>query len=147
LHFVHNEDISGNNPLEKIKPIIDGLKKNFSNCVNPTQNLCIDESLMLWKGRLGFKQYIPSKLHRFGIKSFELVDCETKFIFDFIVYTGSNTECQITPGLGLSGSIVLELMQRYLNKGHHLYLDNWYTSPTLFELLHRNKTGACGNVF
>ena len=123
LHFGNNEDISSNNPLEKIKPIIDSLRKNFSNYVKPTQNLCIDESLMLWKGRLGFKQYIPSKRRRFGIKSFELVDCETKFILDFIVYTGSNTECQITAGLGLSGSVVLELMQRYLNKGHHLTRD------------------------
>ncbi|CAF4791666.1 unnamed protein product, partial [Rotaria sp. Silwood2] len=37
-------------------------------------------------------------------------------------------------------------MRRYLNKGHHLYVDNWYISPALFELLHRNKTGACGTV-
>ena len=33
-----------------------------------------------------------------------------------------------------------------MNKGHHLYVDNWYTSPALFELLHRNKTGACGTI-
>ena len=103
-------------------------------------------SLVLWKGRLGFKQYIPSKRHRFGIKLFQLVDCETKSILDFIIYTGSNTEYQTTPELGLSGSIVIELMQRYLNKGHHLYIDNWYTSPALFELLHRNKTDACGTI-
>ncbi len=91
------------------------------------------------KERLGFKQYIPSKRQRFRIKPFELVDCKMKFILEFIVYTGSNTECQITPGLGLSGSIVLELMQRYLNKGHHLYVDNWYTSPALFELLDKKN--------
>ena len=40
----------------------------------------------------------------------------------------------------------MELMQRCLNKGHHLYIDNWHTSPALFELLHRNKTAACGTV-
>ena len=40
----------------------------------------------------------------------------------------------------------MELVQRYLNKGQHLYVGNWYTSPTLFQLLHRNKTGACGIV-
>lgn len=28
------------------------------------QNICTDESLMLFKGRLFFKQYIPSKLRR-----------------------------------------------------------------------------------
>ena len=27
----------------------------------------------------------------------------------------------------------MELMQRYLNKGHHLYVDNWYTSLTLLN--------------
>ena len=101
---------------------------------------------MLWKGRLGFKQYIPSKRHRFGIKSFCLVDCKTKFVLDFIVYTGSSMEYQITPELGLSGSVVMELMRRYLNKGHHLYVDNWFASPALFEILHRNRTGACGTV-
>ena len=146
IHFANNENISNNDRLEKIKPIICDFKRKFANCVSPTQNLCIDESLMLWKGRRGFRQYIPSKRHRFGIKLFQLVDCETKFILHFIVYTGSTREYQVIPGLGLNGSIVMELMQGYLNKGHHLYVDNWYTSPALFELLRRNKTGACGTV-
>ena len=146
LHFANNEDVDSNNRLKKIKPIINDLKQKFSNCVNPAQNLCIDESLMLWKGRLGFKQYIPSKRNRFGIKSFCLVDCKTKFVLDFIVYTGSNTEYQMTTELGFSGSVVMELMRRYLNKGHHLYVDNWFASPALFEILHQNRTGACGTV-
>jgi len=40
----------------------------------------------------------------------------------------------------------MSLLQHYLNKGHVLYCDNWYSSPTLFNLLHQNKTGACGTV-
>ena len=92
--------------------------------MNPTQNLCIDESLLLWKERLGFKRYISFKRHGLRIKLFQLVDCETKFIHEFIVYAGSTIEYQITPELGVSGSVVMELMQRYLNKGHHLYVDN-----------------------
>ena len=146
MHFAINEDISSNDRLETIRPIIYDFERKFRNCINPTQNLCIDESLLLWKGRLGFKRYIPSKQHRFGIKLFQLVDCETKFNLDFIVYTGSATEYQVTSELGLSGSVVMELMQRYLNKGQHLYVDNWCTSPALLELLHRNETGACGIV-
>ena len=134
MHFAINEDISSNDRLEKIRPVIDDFKRKFRNCMNPTQNLCIDKSLLLWKGRLGFKQYTPSKRHRFGIKLFQLVDCETKFVLDFIVYIGSTTEYQVTSELGLNGSVVMELMQRYLNKGHHLYVDNWYTSPAIFEL-------------
>ena len=130
MHFANNEDISSNDRLEKIRPIIDNFKRKFRNCVNPTQNLCTDESLLLWKGRLGFKQYIPSKRRRFGIKLFQLVDCGTKFILDFIIYTGSTTEYQVTSELGLSGSIVMELMQRYLNKGPFIRRQLVYESST-----------------
>ena len=46
-HFANNADISDTNGLEKIKPIIDDFRRKFKNCMNPTQNLCIDESLVL----------------------------------------------------------------------------------------------------
>jgi hypothetical protein len=148
LRFLHfsNNDLADADRLVKIKPIIIALKDKFSNCTNPTKNLCIDESLMLWKGRLAFKQYIPSKRNRFGVKLFEIVDCQTRVVLDFIIYTGSTTNIEVIPGIGISGSIVMELMKPYLHKGHNLFVDNWYTSPNLFDLLHRFQTGACGTV-
>lgn len=110
----------------------------------------IDESLMLWKGRLSFKQYIPSKRHRFGVKLFVLCDCQTGFVLDFIVYTGSTTEhidaSTLEEGIGKSGAIVSTLMEPYLNKGHTLFIDNWYSSPALSEKLAKQKTGTCGTV-
>ncbi len=48
--------------------------------------------------------------------------------------------------LGIAGSVVMRLMQAYLLKGHHLFVDSWFTSPTLFEESHANSTGACGTV-
>jgi hypothetical protein len=33
-----------------------------------------------------------------------------------------------------------------LEKGHHIYMDNYYTSPELFDLLELNGTYACGTV-
>jgi len=48
--------------------------------------------------------------------------------------------------VGVSGSIVMTLMQPYLDKGHHLLLDSWFTSPAIFETLHARSTGACGPV-
>jgi len=89
LHFANNEEIE-NHPLKKVKPVIDDLRKKFSNSILPGKNLCIDESLVLWKEKLKFKQYLPLKRNRFGIKLFELVDCKIGFLIDFIVYTGSN---------------------------------------------------------
>ncbi|KAG5898630.1 hypothetical protein JTB14_021004 [Gonioctena quinquepunctata] len=93
------------------------------------------------------RQYIPSKRHRFGIKFFVLADCETGFILDFIVYTGSETEFRVhDPELKIGGNIVMTLMEPYLNEGHILYVDNWYNSPVLAEALFEKKTNICGTV-
>ena len=101
---------------------------------------------MLWKGRLHFKQYIPSKRHRFGIKIFILCDCRTGFLLYFAIYVESGTQIQFNKKLGIPGSIVVTLMQSYLHKGHNLFVDNWFTSPALFKVLHANRTGAYGTV-
>ncbi|KAJ8929857.1 hypothetical protein NQ314_017462 [Rhamnusium bicolor] len=97
----------------------------------PFQNLCIDESLVLFKSRIFFKQYIPSKRHEFGVKFFLICDCETGYILDFIIYTGKytdldNIEDDLLKKVGISGSVVLSLMKPFLGNGHSLYLDNWY---------------------
>ncbi|KAL1276495.1 hypothetical protein QQF64_036118 [Cirrhinus molitorella] len=101
----------------------------------PHRDLCINESLLLWQGQLRFRQYIPSKRKRFGIKLFMLCDGLTGYVLNVIVYTGSSTDITHAPGLGVSGKVVLTL-----------YVNNWYTSPFLFHHLLRAKTGACGMV-
>lgn len=146
LHFNDNEKQISGDRLYKIRPVMELLKERFSLYINAYKNLAIDESLMLWKGRLCFKQFIASKRHRFGVKLFILCDCETGAILDFIVYTGATTEMLSFNELGISGSIVMTLLQPYLGKGHSIFLDNWYSSPKLYNELHKKRTGACGTV-
>lgn len=147
LHFADNSnDRGGDDRLWKVRDVmqmvIDGFKKYFY----PFQKVVIDESLVLFKGRLVFKQYIPSKRHRFGIKLFVLCDCETGTILDMIVYTGTDVDIPKNDPLGISGAVVKKMMGDYMGKGHVLYTDNWYTSPQLCEYLHGQQTGSCGTV-
>lgn len=101
----------------------------------------------MFKGRLSFKQYIPSKRHRFGIKLFVLCTCETGMVIDMIVYTGKNTDnLNATDELGVSGCIVKLLLAPCSDAGRLLYTDNWYTSPLLAHYLHRCNTGLCGTL-
>jgi hypothetical protein len=153
LHFADNLTSDSNTDrLSKVRPIYEAVSETFKNALIPFKNLCIDESLMLWKGRLGFKQYIPLKHARFGIKSFVLCDAETGFVLKLIVYTGSATELVTIPTLqgekdwGLGARVVYSLLEDYLHKGHRLYVDNWYSSPNLFQKLHCDKTNACSTV-
>jgi hypothetical protein len=41
---------------------------------------------------------------------------------DFIVYTGSNTSFNYQAHLGVTGSIVITLLERFLKKGHSLFV-------------------------
>jgi len=37
-------------------------------------------------------------------------------------------------------------MKDLIGNGHHLYVDNFYTSENLFTYLLQNNTGACGTA-
>ena len=75
LHFVDNRTLGENyEKIAKIKPIHDYLLQRFSLLYTLERDISIDESLLLWKGLLSWKQYIPKKHSRFGMKSFVL--CE-----------------------------------------------------------------------
>lgn len=144
LHFSSITNV--NDHLRAIRPIMEALQEKFSAFFAPFEDLCIDESLMPWRGRLSFRQYIPSKRHRFGVKMFVLSDVRTGYILRFFVYTRATTAVTIMKEIGFTGSIVIELLKDFLDKGHSLFVDNWFTSPALFEFLLSKRTNACGTV-
>lgn len=146
LHFCDNRNQISGDRLFKIRIIVESLRKKFRSSYQPHQKVCIDESIVEWKGRLQFKQFIPSKRHRFGIKLFVLCDCKSGFVLDYLIYTGDNMHINFNETLNQSGSVISTLMEPYINKGHIIYMDNWYSSPTLYEYLLNKGTGACGTV-
>jgi hypothetical protein len=84
LHFSDNESqntYQGPPKLFKIFSIISHLNNKFQTLYLPYQNISVDESLTLWKGRLPFKQFLPLKSSKFGIKSFELCDSQTGYLW------------------------------------------------------------------
>jgi hypothetical protein len=145
LHFVDNTDESQNalqsegkslSPkLYKLSPVIHHLNKRFSELYSLEENLSIDESLTLFKGRLSWIQAIRSKSARFGMKSFELCESRTGYMYRFQIYTGkssntSDVDNSISSDLdGKTTKIVLELIEGLEGKGH--CLTNFYNSPAL----------------
>ena len=146
LHFQDNTLPTDNDRMRKIRPVFTYICNRFKATFVPFQKLVIDESLVLWRGNLYFRQYIQTKRHRFGLKLYVLCDCETGYILDMNLYLGAGTDIIHTKELGKSGSVVSTMLEPYLGKGYILYVDNWYTSPALFYFLHENLTGACGTV-
>ncbi|KOB68048.1 Uncharacterized protein OBRU01_18735 [Operophtera brumata] len=49
-------------------------------------------------------------------------------------------------GMLKSTEVVVRLMRPLLNKGHRLFMDNWFNSPVLARFLKRNKTDCVGTL-
>lgn len=152
LHFCDSTKLStfiGPKKLFKIFYVIEHLNKKFKDAYELKQNVSIDESLTLWKGRLGFKQYIPLKASKFGIKTFELCESASGYTWNFLVYTGKDSDFQSTltdKNTLKSTAIVMSLLEPILDKGHTVWMDNWYNSPDLSVLLKSRKTDTCGTL-
>ena len=62
-----------------------------------------------------------------------------------IIFTGKDDSLELN-GKGLGHAVVLKLLEGLEDRGHHVYLDNWYSSPALFDDLHSKGFGACGTL-
>ena len=145
IHFCNNEASNENDDrLFKIRPIIDILKGRPSTIFKPGRNLSVDEIMRKFKGRLFWKQYMPKKPNKWGIKLFGLADPDVGFLLDSDVYTGKDTLPDVAGGL--SSKVVQKLLGPYENKGHHVFMDNWFSGIPLFQDLIEKEIGACGTV-
>ena len=153
IHFNDNEDPNydtdseDRDRLHKIRPLIDLLRERCQKVYQPGCDLSVDESLVLFKGRLHFKQFIRTKRARFGVKLYELTTSDG-ITLDFLVYCGKGMFADDDPHYDMPSTerIPVILLQNFLGKGHVLYTDNFYTSPSLALFLLQNKTHLCGTI-
>ncbi|XP_068103433.1 piggyBac transposable element-derived protein 4-like [Hyperolius riggenbachi] len=150
LHFSNNVEFDeATHPAPKLKKIWElyqRIMSNFRTTYTLERDITVDESLMAYKGRLSWIQFIASKGARFGVKSFMLCESISGYIWNSVIYTGKGTKFDPKySAYGLATSSVLTLIDPFLDKGYCLTTDNFYTSPELYEyLLH--KTDAYGTV-
>lgn len=152
LHFVSDRYSSARGyerKIGKISPILDYCNQKFSALYVPDQHISLDESLLLWKGRLSWKQCIRSKAARFGIKSFDLCEATSGYLLKCKLYTGKETPMHLVPLHGFANKtaqVVLDLMEGYLDAGHVLVMDNWYNQLYLTRYLKTRGTDVLGTI-
>ena len=137
LHSLTNHD-----PLHKVRSFIQMCERTFKLVYRPGCDLSYDEACCPFKGRVLFHIYNANKLAKFHLKLFQICEAKSGYICAFDIYTGKDqTRCTQTaqvldpsctttkPGVGLMYSVHL------LDKRHCVYMDNFYTSPELYEEL------------
>jgi hypothetical protein len=150
IHFANNDMFDPRDPdrdrLHKIRQICDIFKRQWKSVYSPGRDLSVDESLVLFKGRLAFKQYIRTKRARFGIKFYTL-STDHGITLDNIIYSGRLEEqLDRVDGFLVTEKITITLMKDYLQEGRVLYIDNYYTTPKLAEFFLQHGTYMVGTV-
>jgi len=74
--------------LYKLRPLISICRAAFLDRLVPGLALSVDEAMVKYKGRVFFRQYMPKKPIKWGIKVWMLADTETGYVSNFDVYLG-----------------------------------------------------------
>ena len=155
IHFTDPLQEDPEDSLKKLSSFLDSLSESFANVYVPEQNVAVDEYLSLWKGRLKFRVYIPSKRERYGVKIYMLCESKTGYLVSFIIYCGGDTKYTPPAGIDLlkdfdeyanPSKVVLSLASTILNQGYCIIVDNLYTSPELARTFFENGTDIYGTL-
>lgn len=104
-----------------------------------SEYVTVDEMLEAFRGRCGFRQYIPNKPARYGIKLFALCDARTFYTSNLEIYAGKQPEGPYKLD-NSAKAVTLRMIAPISGTGRHLTIDNWYGSiPLAKELLHNHR--------
>lgn len=140
IHFADNNQAIAGDKLAKIKPLLEKLLKNYKDLYTPKEYVCVDETMLPYRGRLSIKQYIKSKRHKYGIKLFKLCS-GAGYTYNIKIYAGKENGERVTPE-----AIVTFLTQDIIGVGRTLVTDNWYTSLPLAKRMLDSDTHLIGTI-
>ena len=106
-------------------------------------HVTIDEMLQKFCGRCKFRQYMPSKSGRYGIKYWILADVENHYCYNAIPCLGKETEF---PAVNLGAQVVKSLVEPIKGTNRIITFDCYFASVDLFEELFKDKLTAVGTV-
>ena len=118
-------------------------KRTFQLVYRHGCDLSFDEACCPFKGRVQFHICKANKLAKFDMKLFQICEAKSRYICAFDIYTRKDqARCMQTAQVLYSScttttKLVVGLMDsiHFLDKGHCMYMDNFYTSPELYEEL------------
>ena len=123
--------------------IFDMWEQKLSRPFIPYEYVTVDETLVPFRGRCSFKQYMPSKPAKYGLKFWCLCDAKTAYCLRMRPYLGTDHGAVRATGLGRT--VVLDLTER-LDAGRTVVTDNFFTSLELLRDLRGRNLGLVGTV-
>ncbi|XP_051913269.1 piggyBac transposable element-derived protein 4-like [Hippocampus zosterae] len=141
----HNVQKPKQHHANKLSPISELWSRwNFrlQKMYNVGRDVCVDEQLIAFRGRCNFKQYMPSKPAKYGIKIWALCDAQTSYAYHLEVYTGKPPNGTRETNVGMC--VVLRLTDSL--EGHTVTTDNFFTSIPLAQELKKKRNYLLGTI-
>jgi len=142
LHLANNAMRDPADKLFKLRSFIAFISDKFQSVYVPTW-FSVDESMVKWKGRLAWRQYMPQKPIKFGMKVWALCESTTGYMSNFQVYTGKE---QGREEVGLACRVVQDLCSKIHFSNARVCFDNFYTGVPLLNFLKSVGIFAWGTV-
>lgn len=128
--------------LDKLAPIRTVFEEFVQRCkdyYSLSAYVTVDEMLEAYRGRCPFRQYMPKKPAKYGIKMFALCDAKTFYTSNLEVYCGVQPAGPNRRSNSVK-DVVLRMIAPISGSGRHLTLDNWFSSvPLANELLYNHR--------
>lgn len=117
--------------LAAIREVFDNFNNNIKLYYSLNEHVTIDEKLEKFRGRCPFRQYIPSKPGKYGVKVQVMADAVTYYTHNLEIYVGRNEGPYDVSNSAID--LVKRLVEPIKNTHRNIVMDNWFTSFQLLE--------------
>lgn len=131
--------------IAQIRDLFDEFVHNCKHSYSMGQCVTIDEKLEAFRGRCRFKQYIPSKPAKYGVKIYAMCDAVTFYTYSMEIYPGRQPQGPYEQS-NKPSDVVRRLAQPIYGTGRNITADNWFTDVQLVTELKSNKLSYVGTI-
>ena len=130
--------------LAAVRILLDRLVENCQACYIPGPSVTVDEQLYPYRGRCKYRQYMPKKPAKYGLKFWLCCDSETFYVYNLQMYTGKDDATDQTVSLG--ERVVHHLTSPLWGSGRNVTTDNFFTCIRLARFLKNKRMTLVGTM-
>ena len=126
LRFDKRADRNVNDKFASVGNVFEMMVSKFRSSYRPGISITVDEQMVTFRGRCGFKMFLKEKSDKYGMKIWALVDTSTSYCLNLQPYLGRirNQDRE----QGQRERVVLELTDFIYGSGCHITGNNFSRS-------------------
>lgn len=138
------------NPAAAVSEIFSTFILNCQTCYALGAHVCVDETLVPFRGRVRFLVYMPKKPAKYGIKLLCMTDAHSSYLYNAYIYCGKESDGSTLSAeerkLQIPTQAVVRLTKCIFKTNRNVTFDNWFTSLEVAQHLSKNGLTIVGTM-